>query len=128
MKTSIGDFTIGDEVTHVELAAVSYDQWILSVAVRKYNDQETVVGMSHVVFEAVEGFRVLSEGAMLMFPWTKLDNGRSFVHRVSDGGWYSNEVGAGNMHLPESASEYVIVTIDECVSVIAYKDPKHVHS
>ncbi len=128
MKTSIDDFKLSDEVTHVELAAVSYDQWILTVAVRKYGSEETVIGMSHVAFEEVEGFRVLNESAMLMFPWTKLDSGRSFVHRVPDGGWYSSEVSAGNMHLPESVSEYVIVTNDECVSVIAYKNPKHLHS
>ena len=134
MKTSIEGFEVGDEISHVELAAVNYDQWILTVAVRIYGGSkekvggETVVGMSHVVFEEVEGFRVLDEGAMLMFPWNTLDTERAFVHRVPQGGWHTAEVNSGNMILQKSAKEYVIVLSDDCVSVIAYGDPKHVHS
>lgn len=132
MKTSVVDFSISPDVSYVELAGINYDQWILTIAVRIYGKakvqtgQAEVIGMSHVIFENVEGFRMLDEGSMLMFPFTSLDSSTHFVHRIDNGGWLELESRAGNMHLNDSAKEFLVVAEDECVSIIAYEDPKHV--
>lgn len=127
MHTELQEFAISKDVSHVEVAAVNYDQWILTVALRLYStSDQTVSGMVHVIFDEPEGFRVLHEDAMLRFPWPKPSESRSFVHKVGSGGWLEMEQKAGNIHLPDGASEYIIVTNNECVSVIAYADPQRV--
>ena len=124
MNTELVNFTINKNVSHIEVAFVNFDQWILTIGIRLYEiNSQNVLGMNHVIFENVEGFRVLDEGAMLSFPWEKFSKSKSFVHRVNSGGWFEMEKKNGNMHLPDNAQEYIVITDNECVSVIAYKDP-----
>ena len=89
LDTSIKPFTKSELVSHVEVASVNFDQWVLTIALRIHSKpDQKVEGMVHVIFEEVEGFRLLDEGAMINFPWKTLSlkNG-GFVHRVADNGW-----------------------------------------
>jgi hypothetical protein len=126
-NTELQQFAISEDVSHVEIAAVNYDQWVLTVALRLYRkSDQSVIGMVHVVFEEPEGFRVLNEDSMLRFPWPKSSKSGSFVHKISSGGWLEMEQKAGNIQGFEEAKEYLVVTNTECISVIAYADPKRV--
>lgn len=123
-STALETFTPIEDVGHVEISFVTYDQWILTIGVRHYGKKDgRVVGMSHVIFEQPEGFRVLDEGCMLQFPWAKLSKSRSYIHVVESGGWLGIEESAGNLHLPATAKEYVVISDNDCVSVLAYKNP-----
>lgn len=125
IKTEIEIFTPPDNVSHVEIASVHFDQWILTIGVRYYGGKDDdIIGMAHVVFDQPEGFRMLDEGAMLNFPWQELSETRAYVHIVYSGGWFDMESNAGNLHLPDTAKEYIVKTSNECVSVIAYSEPK----
>lgn len=128
MRTDLTQFDLDNGISHIEVASINYDQWILTIAIRNYDHEQNVIGMTHVIFEDVEGFRLLDEGAMLMFPWDKLTQSESFVHLVPGNGWYSMEYNVGNMYLPDTAREYIVKTNNECVSVIAYSQPKRVGS
>jgi len=126
MKNTTGmePFIKNDWVSHVEIASVNFDQWVLTVALRAYEkNTQKVGGMIHVIFEEVEGFRVLDEGKMLSYPWQLLKPDEHFVHCVPNQGWLDLESNADNMVLSDEAKEYVIVTGNECVSVIAYAPP-----
>ena len=124
MTTGIDPFVASDWVSHLEVASVNYDQWILTVALRAYEKPEQRVGaMIHVIFERAEGFRMLDEGKMLNYPWKELKPDEYFVHEVPKGGWLDLESGAGNMYLSDGAKEYVVATMNECVSVIAWEPP-----
>ena len=125
MNTELTDFTSNEDISQIEVAFVNFDQWILTIGIRLYEkNSHKVLGMNHVVFENVEGFRVLDEGAMLSFPWEEFSKSKSFVQRVNSGGWLEMENKNGNMNLPKTAKEYIVATLSECISVIAYKDPK----
>ena len=130
MNTELSKFSITEDVSHVEIASVNFDQWILTVAIRLYSkSDQNVLGMAHVIFEEAEGFRVLNENSMLQFPWPKSTESQSFLYRVNKNGWLEMEQKAGNMiDLPDGAKEYVVIGSNECVSVIAYADPKRVDS
>ena len=128
-KTGLQKFVPPNGTSHVEIASVNFDQWILTVGIRLYKKKdESVMGMAHVVFEQPLGFRVLDEGAMLSFPWSSLSDEPSYVHLVRKGGWLDMERDAANIFTADNVQEYVIVTCNECVSVIAYSEPKLVES
>jgi hypothetical protein len=55
---------VEEEISHIELTYVNFDQWILTVALRAYAKDQSVHGMVHVVFKGVRGFRHLDEGDM----------------------------------------------------------------
>ena len=125
VDTGIKEFVLSDNVSHAEVASVNFDQWILTVGMRAYKKpNDSVAGMFHIIFTNIVGFRVLDEGQMLNFPWKKLSESQSFVHRIDGDGWAEIEISARNMILQKSAVEYVIITSNECVSVIAHEPPK----
>jgi hypothetical protein len=71
-STALETFTPGEDVSHVEIAFVNYDQWILTIGIRHYGkEDERVVGMSHVIFDKPGGFRVLDEGCYAPIPVDK---------------------------------------------------------
>lgn len=125
-RSGLDGFVRTEDVSHVEIASVNFDQWTLTVALRAYaKADQSVLGMIHVVFDQVEGFRLLDEGAMLRFPWKRLSDDGAFVHRIPEGGWLDLERDAGNILPAAGAAEYLIVTQNECVSVIAYAEPAY---
>lgn len=118
--TDLKAFIPNEEVSSVEVASINFDQWILTIAIRLYGKkpEQPVIGMTHVVFYNPRGFRLLDEGDMLQFPWDRVSKSKSFVHRVDEGGWLDLEKNAGNLIHAESHNEYLIITGNECVSVI----------
>ena len=124
ISSDLKDFIPGEDISHAEIASVNFDQWILTIAIRLYGKkpEQNVEGMVHVIFENPIGFRLLDEGDMLNFPWKDLTKSRSFVHRIDEGGWYDLENKAGNLIHNDKTQEFVIVTGNECVSVITWAD------
>ena len=115
-------YAVEDFVDSIELAALNYDQWIVTVALRAYAAGD-VVGMVHLTFTAVAGFRCLDEGDMLSFPWPE-NATRWYVHRLSGSGWLNQEQSLGNTTMGDDTwDEYLVATGNECVSIIAQCDP-----
>jgi|SaaInlStandDraft_1057018.scaffolds.fasta_scaffold173717_1 hypothetical protein len=86
---------------------------------------ESVVGISQVLFRTPIGFRALDEGEMLNFPWDKLNVANQYVFHVSDGGWLDIEISHGNIVMDSDIlEEYLIKTDNECVSVISHFPPE----
>ena len=127
MDTTLKEFVIPEDVSHLEIASVNYDQWILTIAVRLYSkSDQTVIGMTHAIFEKADGFRVLNKDNMIRFPWSEFSNSSSFVHEVDNGGWLEMEKKSGNIVGLEDAKEYLVYGSNEAISVIAYTEPKYV--
>ena len=86
---------IEDSISHIELASVNFDQWMLTLALRAYAKDQTVKGMVHVVFKGVRGFRYLDEGDMLKYPFPR-DWNKRYVQLINDEGWSKQETQFGN--------------------------------
>jgi len=112
---------IEKEASHIELAFLSFDQWNLNISIRKYSG-DSVIGMTQLVFQSVVGFRYLDEGDMLNYRFPE-DATRHYCHEVTRAGWLQQEVGFKNVLPHEQQVEYLIATSNECVCVIAYKEP-----
>ena len=123
-ETEIEDFIVDENVSHVEIASINFDQWILTIAVRLYRKgDQKVMGMTHVIFRDAVGFRLLDENEMLNFPWTRLHGSKSFVNVVESDGWLELEWKAGNFAHTQNMKEYIVATGNECVSIIARDKP-----
>jgi hypothetical protein len=75
-------------------------------------------------FDATWGFRVLDEGDLGEF-WTECDLTQGWLFEVLEGGWNSLEKTrdhfvSGKLYEPR---EYLIIGLNECVSVFAYEPP-----
>jgi hypothetical protein len=116
---------IEDSLSHVELATAHFDQWNLTVSLRMYRDSK-VVGMTQITFVNVQGFRYLDEGDMLTFPFPK-DATRHFLHEINSGGWRDQETAFGNSVSFDDASEYLVATQNECLSVLSNEPPVLIH-
>ena len=112
---------IEEGVSHIELAHVVFDQWNLTISLRKYAQGE-VEGMAQVIFPNVGGFRYLDEGEMLMysFPATSIEQ---YVVAVETGGWAQQEREFGNLTGVDGYSEYLIATTNECLCVLSHNEP-----
>ena len=118
---SLFSIPIEENISHIEIASLNFDQWILTVSLREYASNN-VKGMSLCVFTGVEGFRLLDEGQMLQYPWPD-DTSRHYVVAVPDGGWLKQELSFGNAVSIDSAQEYLVATNNECLCVIAHDQP-----
>ena len=110
---------VEDGVSHIELAAVNFDQWNLNVSIRKYNNQ-SVVGMALLSFPWVRGFRFLDEGDLMRFPFSQ---GQKYYEEVTADGWYQQEVEFGNMIVSGGTREFVVATNNECLCVLCPEEP-----
>ena len=111
-----------NDISHIELASIIFDQWILTIALRAYSKDQSVLGMVHVIFRGVRGFRYLDEGDMLKYSFPK-NSIRNYVQLVKKGGWSSQEFEYGNI-VSEDHNEYLISTINECVCVFSTVKPE----
>lgn len=103
-----------------ELAHIEYDSGKLSVSA--YVNRKQV---ARVVFESVEGFRVLDEGDLLEFwPMCSSRSGH-WIWEIQEGGWIALESTrpgfVGKKY--KQATEYLITGQNECVSVISFDRP-----
>ena len=108
-------------VTSIELASINFDQWILTVSLRTYGSSGEVNGMVALVFTEVRGFRCLDEGDMLNYPWPE-NAASSYFHKMEPGGWQEQEEKYGNAVMGIGA-EYLVATENECLCVLASRDP-----
>jgi hypothetical protein len=112
---------VEEGVSALELASLEFDQWILSISIRKYFGEE-VVGMAKIVFSRPEGFRYLDEGDMLRYPFPR-EKGLHYLHEIEGGGWLAQELQYGNSTLLKEHREFLIATPSECVCVISPDEP-----
>ena len=114
---------VEEGVSHIELANVLFDQWNLTISLRKYS-QGDVIGMAQVIFPAVGGFRCLDEGDLLQYPFPKTVT-EQYVALVESGGWVSQERAFGNIVSSGEYGEYVVATLNECVCVLSHDEPRY---
>ncbi|MEM9568938.1 MAG: hypothetical protein AAF974_11585 [Cyanobacteria bacterium P01_E01_bin.34] len=112
---------IGNDVSHIEIASVNFDQWILTIALRIYDLNQSVKGMVHGIFKGVRGFRCLDEGDMLKFAFPR-EGERKYVKVISEGGWLSQEIQFGNI-VATGQKEYLVATDNECICILACEHP-----
>lgn len=112
---------IEEDISHIEIASVNFDQWILTVALRAYEKDQSVKGMVHVIFKGVRGFRYLDEGDMLQYPFPD-DCTRKYYQAVTQEGWLQQETEFGNT-VNSGHTEYLVATANECLCVLAHEQP-----
>ncbi len=118
----MGDGTsIEKDISHIEIASINFDQWILTIALRAYGSNGNVKGMVHLIFKSARGFRYLDEGDMIKYPFPD-DCTRNYVQTIAKDGWAQQENDFGNI-VTSGHQEYLIATINECVTVLAYEKP-----
>lgn len=112
---------IEEDISHIEIASVNFDQWMLTVALRAYAIDQSVKGMVHVVFKGVRGFRYLDEGDMLKYPFPS-NSTRNYVQAIAQEGWAQQESEFGNI-VTSGHTEYLVATENECLCVMAHEQP-----
>ena len=108
-------------VSHIELASMNFDQFILTVALREYDNSQSVCGMVHVKFTAVIGFKMLDEGNFLSYPFPE-NCANYYCHKINKNGWWAQEKSSKNLSTVK-ANEYLIATQNECVCVLDSGEP-----
>jgi len=113
--------SLDKDISHFEIASINFDQWILTIALRAYAQNDNVKGMVHLIFKRTRGFRYLDEGDMLKYPFP--DNcTRNYVNRINQNGWAQQENDFGNI-VTSDHQEYLVATDNECITVLAYEKP-----
>jgi glycosidase len=113
-------YPIDAGVTHIEVAFANFDQWTLTVGVRAYKEQ-SVMGMVHVLFRGVRGFRYLDEGDMLQYRFPR-DCTKNYVQEIVDAYWSQQESNYGNI-VSDGHKEYLITGGNECICVLSGSEP-----
>ena len=102
----------------VEVTGVIYDLWKLMVTV------ETPERLGKVTFRYPRGFRILDESDLLEY-WPKFSLSNGWLYKISKGGWKDLELKRQGfieeLHLDDS--EYFIVGVNDCVSVLCRHEP-----
>lgn len=107
--------------TKPEITRVDYDLHNLVVHIEPTYDAEPIV----VTFDSSLGFRVLDEGNLLEF-WDHFNLKDGWLFQISSGGWYdleSKRNGFVSQHHSD-VREYLIIGVNECVSVLSVEPPK----
>lgn len=112
---------IEEGVSHIEMASVNFDQWMLTVALRIYANDQSVKGMVHLMFKGVRGFRYLDEGDMLRYPFPS-NCTEKYVQTITQEGWSQQETEFGNI-VTSGHTEYLVATDNECLCVLAHGQP-----
>ena len=104
-----------------EVTAVNYDTSLLRITISFENIDYPV----HVIFDGVRGFRVLDEGDLLEF-WNPDVRANGWLWFVEKGGWFELEsLRKGFVSgVTGGYREYLVLGQNDCVSVIAYGEPK----
>jgi hypothetical protein len=104
------------EITHVD-----YDLWMLRVTLQFENQREPY----YAHFAHTRGFRVLDESDLLEF-WNKDTRPKGWLWEIEEGGWIDLEKTREGFLLgtqPHTQREFLIVGLNECVSVIGSNAP-----
>lgn len=100
----------------VELLNVNFDLAKLEVVVGLFATQED----KKVVFEEVQGFRVLDESDLSAW-WEKITLNDGWLFEVRGGGWFEHESQRSDF-LSGAAQfyrEFLVIGVDFCISVVA---------
>jgi hypothetical protein len=103
-----------------EITDVHYDLHLLRIALRFEQRNDPVQVQSHDTF----GFRVLDEGDLSEF-WSPESRPQGWLWQVTRGGWLDLERTRPTFltGLNTSCSEYLVVGLNDCISVLATSDP-----
>ena len=105
-----------------ELTNINYDLWFLQITIWFENKKPPI----YVRFDDVRGFRVLDEGDLCEF-WSD-DRPSGWLWEIEKGGWFDLEsIRAGFLSNAQSKGElkeYLIVGINDCISVITGVEPE----
>jgi len=107
--------------TKPEITRIAYDLHNLVVHIEPTYDADPIV----VTFDSSIGFRVLDEGNLLEF-WDYFNLKDGWLFQISEGGWYeleSKRNGFVSQHHSD-VREYLIIGVNECVSVLSAEPPK----
>jgi hypothetical protein len=107
-----------DPVTIPEVVGVSFDLWVLRLAL----DFPGVKAPTYVEFDDVVGFRVLDEGDLLEF-WKPEVRKPGWLWRVTRGGWRELEATRPGFARTD-VQEFLVLGINDCVSVFATGEPR----
>jgi hypothetical protein len=104
-----------------EVTEIHYDLWILRITLKF----EAVEHPIYVSFGGVCGFRVLDEGDLLEF-WDPNSRAEGWLWHVKDGGWFALEnIREGFVSGAFGGyNEYLVIGIDDCVSIFSTDEPK----
>ena len=108
-------------IGNTEVVGLNYDVFNLTISISDKEDNRTLV-----VFQNVQGFRVLDERDLMEF-WPKFSTPAGWAFRITKGGWYDHESKRVRCFLiPEvapEAKEFLFTGCNDCVSVISIDDP-----
>jgi hypothetical protein len=106
------------EITSVELTVQSAD--VVKIRI-------DVGGQSaSIIFESLAGLRVLDEGDLTSFWAAGISSNVGWLFEIESGGWLDHESQRSDFisqHIGEQR-EYLVISIDRCVSVISRTQPK----
>lgn len=108
-------------VGHPEIVNINYDLWRLTITLN-FSKKDNPV---YVTFENIIGFRVLDEGDLLEF-WDNDLRLNSWFWNIEKGGWTDLERSRNGFisGLHNDSTEYLILGINDCISIIANDKPK----
>lgn len=115
--------SVGDEFPGIpEITNVSYDLWYLQIALWFNNKKPPI----YVRFDGILGFRLLDEGDLLEF-WSD-NRPEGWLWQIEKGGWLDLETFregflSGKTE-KDKIKEYLILGINDCLSVMAYDKPE----
>ena len=102
-----------------ELVEMHYDVWNLRISL----DFPDWSGVVYVDFESPLGFRVMEESDLLEM-WDSRTDESHWLNRVKSNGWLDQEARReGFTSETEDVKEYLVVGVNDCVSVMAFEHP-----
>jgi len=106
---------------HPEIVNINYDLWRLIITL-SFSKKDNPV---YVTFENIVGFRVLDEGDLLEF-WNDEIRLNDWFWNIEKGGWTDLERTRKGFvsGLNNETTEYLILGINHCISIIANDKPK----
>lgn len=105
-----------------EIMALSFDARVLRITVEFSDSKERE--WAYLDFSFPRGFRVLDEGDLNEF-WSGAPSMKSFLHIVESGGWFDLEAQRKGFVTSRGAvTEYLVLGIDGCASILAIEPPK----
>lgn len=120
LKPKVKEFDINLSIySHPEIIDISYDLLTLKITLEFENK------WVYVIFKNVIGFRVLDEGNLLGF-WDEDVRTSGWIWKVESGGWFELEKlrsGFLAQNHGDSHNEFLILGINDCVSIIAESNP-----
>ncbi|TPG31354.1 hypothetical protein [Flavobacterium pectinovorum] len=122
LQPKIKEFNINfTNDTFPEIINLNYDLWTLKITL----DFKDISQPIYIIFKNVVGFRVLDEGNLLEF-WNPDIRVPGWIWKVESGGWFELEKlrsGFLTQYHTNSHNEFLILGINDCISVISESDP-----